>query len=224
MLCMNICSSPANQEATRIVIADTHRLFAEACGTLLQPEFKVMAIVTHGAELPEVVARVSPELIVADAEMPRIRPFGCWKNLQGKSSQHPKLVILTSRFGTGTAIGEFRKGACAVVSKQCGTQELLRAVRSVELGEYYVSAAITQTSVESLLKQASDCRGHLEITDRQREILRLLAHGMAVKEVAEFLGVCVSTVNFHKYRAMTLLNLRSNADLFRYVIQRDAAG
>ena len=126
---MNISSSPPNQEAMRIVIADTYRLFAEACKTLLQPEFKVIAIVTDGAEIPEVVARVSPELIVADAEMPRIRPFGCWKNLQGESSQFPKLVILTSRFGTETAIGEFRKGASAVVSKQCGTQELLRAVQ-----------------------------------------------------------------------------------------------
>ncbi len=221
---MNISSSTPNQEGTRIVIADTYRLFAEACSTLLQPEFKVMAIVTDGAELPEVVARVSPELIVADAEMPRIRPRGSCKKLQSESSHFPKLVILTSRFGTGTAIGEFRKGASAVVSKQCGAEELLRALRSVALGEYYVSAAVTQTSVESLLKQASDCRGHLEITDRQREILRLLAQGMAVKEVAEFLGVCVGTVNFHKYRAMALLNLRSNADLFRYVIQHDAAG
>ena len=75
-----------------------------------------------------------------------------------------------------------------------------------------MSAAVTQTSVESLLKQASDCQGHLEITDRQREILRLLAQGMAVKAVADVLGVCIGTVNFHKYRAMALLNLKSNAN------------
>ncbi len=221
---MNICRSRSDQEAMRIVIADTYRLFAEACKTLLEPEFEVIAIVTDGAAIPEVVARVSPQLIVADAEMPRIRPLRYCKKLQGESFQFPKLVILTSRFGTETAIGEFRKGASAVVSKQCGAQELLRAVQLVALGEHYLSAAVTQASVESLLKQASDCRGHLEITDRQREILRLLAQGMAVKEVAEFLGVCVGTVNFHKYRAMALLNFRSNAELFRYVIQHEASG
>jgi DNA-binding NarL/FixJ family response regulator len=208
----------------RIVIADTYRLFAEACKTLLQPEFEVIAIVTDGVEIPEVVARDSPELIVADAEMPRIKPLGCYKKLRGESSQFPKLLILTSRFGTETAIGEFRKGASAVVSKQCDAQELLRAVRAVVLGEHYVSAAITQASLESLLKQASDCRGHLEITDRQHEILRLLAQGMAPKEVAGFLGVCAATVNFHKYKAMSLLNIRSNAELFRYVQRHEAAG
>ena len=83
MLCMNICGSTPNQEATRIVIADTYRLFAEACSTFLQPEFKVMGIVTDGAELPEVIARVSPELIVADAEMPGIRPRGSCKKDSG---------------------------------------------------------------------------------------------------------------------------------------------
>ena len=107
---MNISSGPVNQEASRIVIADTYRLFAEACKALLQPESKGIAIVTDGAEVPEVVAGVSPELIVADAEMPRIRPSGCCKKSSGCSRpQIPKLVILTSRFGTETAIGESRR-------------------------------------------------------------------------------------------------------------------
>src|SRR5207248_4905770 len=100
MACMNICRRRSKKEAMGIVIADTYRLFAEACKTLLEPEFEVTAIVTDGAEIPEVVARVSPELIVVDGEMPRIPPLAWYKALQGESSKLPKIVILTSRFGT----------------------------------------------------------------------------------------------------------------------------
>ena len=221
---MNTCRKRTNEEAARVVIADTYKLFAEACKHLLEPEFRVIAIVTNGAETAEVVARVSPDVIVADAEMPRINALGSFKKLRLASSQLPRLVMLTSRFGSETAIGEFRRGASAVVSKRGGAQELLTAIRSVLAGEYYVSKAITQASVDSLLKEASERRGQREITDRQRQILRLLAQGMAVKEVADFLGVSAGTAYFHKYRAMSVLNIRSNAELFRYVMQHEAAG
>ncbi len=219
---MNVRRPLKKRQVVRILIADTFKLFGETCRTVFEPEFEVVGVVTDASEISGAAARLRPSVIVADAEMPRIDGLRSVEKSEGESSC-PKVVMLTERFGSGIAIEHFRRGASAVVSKQCEPNELLRAVRFANAGKYYVSPNITPTSVASLLREGASCKRQREITDRQQQIVRLLAHGMIAKEIAYSLGVSQGTVYFHKNRVMSALNIRSNSELFRYAMQQEVA-
>jgi DNA-binding NarL/FixJ family response regulator len=210
------------QPAKRILIADSFRLYAEACKALLDPEFDVVAVVSDGAEIPGVAAGVAPDVVVADAEMPRLDML---KSL-GKSSAEktaPKLVMLRVRFGRETAVEQLRRGASAIVSKQSGAADLLEGVRLALAGGHYVSANITRAAVQSLVREATSRKRQRQLTDRQQQIIRLMTQGVSAKEIAYRLGITQGNVYFHKYRVMSVLNLSSNAELFRYVVQHGGA-
>jgi DNA-binding NarL/FixJ family response regulator len=169
---MNTSSTQLEQSARRILVADPFKLFADACKTLVEPEFEVVAIVTDGAEIPEVVTRVAPGVILADAEMPRIDSLKSLGKSWGEEPA-PKIVMLTTRSGTETCVEQFRLGASAIVSKQSDAHELVTALRSVVAGEYYISPNITRAAVESVVREATSSKRR-RLTDRQQQIFRLL--------------------------------------------------
>ena len=219
---MNVRRPQKKRQVVRILIADTFKLFGETCRTLFEPEFEVVGVVTNASEISEAAAELRPSVIVVDAEMPHIDRLRSVEKPPDERSC-PKVVILTERFGSRVAVEQFRWGASAVVSKQCDASELLRAVRFAIAGKHYVSSTITPISVTRLLREGTSCKRQREITDRQQQIVRLLAQGMIAKEIAYSLGVSQGTVYFHKNRVMSALNIRSNSELFRYAMRQETA-
>jgi DNA-binding NarL/FixJ family response regulator len=207
------------KSAARILIADDHQLLSDACRSLLEPEFQVVATVTDGRRLMTAAAALNPDVIILDIYMPHLNGLDAGGQIHAKMPR-VKLVFLTMTMAGDVAAEAFRRGASAYVVKQSAGEELLLAVRKVHQGASYLSPLIAKETVEFLLNQREPFREEKRITKRQSEILQLLAEGMSMKEVANVIDIKPGTVAFHKYRMMEMLNVKTNAALIEYAVKR----
>jgi DNA-binding NarL/FixJ family response regulator len=206
------------QQAARILIADDHQLLADACKNLLEPEFVVVGTVADGNQVADAVAELKPDILLLDIYMPRLNGLDAGEQVRKK---HPeiKLIFLTMTLAADVAAEAFRRGASGYVLKQSAGTELLLAVRKVSQGESYLSPLVAKETVTSLLNKKHTHAEGKKITSRQSEILRLLAQGMSMKQVASEIDVKPGTVAFHKYRMMETLNITTNAELLGYALK-----
>jgi DNA-binding NarL/FixJ family response regulator len=203
----------------RIMIADDHTLVAEACKRLLEAEYEVVATVGDGRALVRVAATLKPQVIVIDIGMPLLNGLDAAQQI--KQLMHSvKLVFLTMNPDADLAAEAFRRGASAYLLKTCAASELVVAVREVLKGKSYLSPAIAKDTVDFLLRQDKELVAEGQrLTERQREVLQLIAEGKSMKEVASVLNLTPRTVAFHKYRIMEVLNAKSNSQLVQYAIR-----
>jgi DNA-binding NarL/FixJ family response regulator len=204
--------------AARILIADDHQLIADACKSLLEPEFSVVGIVTDGRLIVDAVAELKPDIIILDIYMPRLNGLDAGEQVKQKTPK-VKLVFLTMTLAADVAAEAFRRGGSGYVLKQSAGTELLLAVRRVNRGESYLSPLIAKEAVMFLLNKKEPFQEEKRITKRQSEILQLLAEGLSMKQVAGVIDVKPGTVAFHKYRMMETLNISTNAELLGYAIR-----
>jgi DNA-binding NarL/FixJ family response regulator len=202
----------------RLLIADDHTLLAEACKSLLEPEFDVVGIVDNGRALLQLASELKPEIVILDIAMPQLNGLDA-----GKQIKHllpaTKLVFLTMNMSPEIAAEAFRRGASAYVVKSSAASELVRAIRRALRSESYLSPDITKETVDFLLRSGTSQSLEKRLTPRQNEILHLLAEGMSMKEIAAVLNLKPGTVAFHKYKMMETLGLKSNAELLQYAIR-----
>ncbi|MGB8768210.1 MAG: response regulator transcription factor [Candidatus Korobacteraceae bacterium] len=207
------------KSVARLLIADDHRLLADACKSLLEPEFQVVGIVADGRTLLKVAATLNPDVIILDIGMPHLNGLDAGEQIKHKMPT-VKLVFLTMNMAADVAAEAFRRGASAYVLKHSAAEELITAIRKVVQGESYLSPLIARETVTFLLNQGKPTGDEKRITQRQTEILQLLAEGMSMKEVANVLDLKPGTVAFHKYRMMETLGVKTNAELLEYAIKR----
>jgi DNA-binding NarL/FixJ family response regulator len=203
----------------QIIIADDHVFVADACRTLLEPEYDVVATVGNGRALVRIAADLKPQVIIIDIGMPLLNGLdaGCQVKQILRSV---KLVFLTTNTDPALAAEAFRRGASGYLLKTCTASELILAVRQVLKGMSYLSPAIAKKTVDSLLRQNKEFIDEcLRLTDRQREVLQLLTEGKSMKQAAHTLNVSRETVAFHKYRIRKILNANSDADLVHYAVR-----
>ena len=205
--------------SARLLIADDHRLLAEACKSLLEPEYQVVGIVTDGRSLIKEAMALKPDVIILDISMPHLNGLDAGEQIKQKMPAI-KLVFLTVNLAPDIAAEAFRRGASAYVLKHSAAEELVTAIRKVVHGESYLSPLIARETVTFLLAQGKSQAEEKRITKRQSEILQLLAEGMSMKEVANVLDLKPGTVAFHKYRMMETLGVKTNAELLEYAIKR----
>jgi DNA-binding NarL/FixJ family response regulator len=200
----------------RLIIADDHKLLAEACRSILEPQYKVVSIVTDGRALLEAAAILRPDAVILDIAMPNLNGLDAGEIIKRKMPA-VRLIYLTMTLSADVAAEAFRRGASGYVLKQSATEELLIAIRRVMHGESYLSPLIARETVSFLLNQQST--NARQITSRQNEVLQLLAEGMSMKEVANILNIKPGTVAFQKYRMMETLGITTNAELLKYAIK-----
>jgi DNA-binding NarL/FixJ family response regulator len=203
----------------RILIADDHTLVAEACKKLLDSEYEVVATVSDGRALVRAAVALKPHLIIVDVAMPLLNGLDAGQQVK-EFLPSVKLVYLTMNHDADLAAEAFRRGASGYLLKTCAASELAIAVREVLRGKSYLSPMIAKDTVDFLLRQDKKMIDETErLTERQREVLQLLAEGKCMKEVAAVLNITTRTVAFHKYRIMELLNAKSSAELVQYAIR-----
>lgn len=203
----------------KILIADDHTLVAEACKKLLESEYEVVATVNNGRSLVRAAAELRPHLIIVDVAMPLLNGLDAGQQVK-EFLPSVKLVFLTMNHDTDLAAEAFRRGASAYLLKTCAASELTIAVREVLKGKSYLSPAIAKETVDFLLRQDKELIEEADrLTERQREVLQLLAEGKCMKEVAGVLNITTRTVAFHKYRIMEVLSAKSSAELIQYAIR-----
>jgi DNA-binding NarL/FixJ family response regulator len=201
-----------------VVIADDHKLVAEAFKRLLEPEFEVVDIVFDGRTLVQSVDKLKPDVVLADIGMPQLNGLDAGAQIK-KRNHKIKVIYLTILADPDVAAEAFRRGASGYLVKQCGADELTRAVRTVVRGQSYLCPMITRDTVGFLLRTPAERRGQMKISGRQAEVLQLLAEGKPMKEIAFILHITRATVAFHKYRIMQVLGVRTSAGLIEYALK-----
>jgi DNA-binding NarL/FixJ family response regulator len=203
----------------RIVIADDHTLVAELCKKLLETEFDVISTVSDGRALVRVSGELKPDVIVVDVAMPVLNGLDAGRQVR-EMLPAVKLIFLTMNPDIEVAAEAFRRGAHGYLLKTCAASELVLAVRDVLRGKSYMSPALSRDTVNFLRKQhKSMVNENDRLTQRQREVLQLLAEGKVMKEVSSILHMSTRTVAYHKYRMMEVLGAKTTAELVKYAVK-----
>jgi DNA-binding NarL/FixJ family response regulator len=204
---------------SRILIADDHNLVAELCKRLLETEFNVVGVVSNGRALVRAAGELQPDVIVVDIAMPVLNGLDAARQVK-ELLPAVKVVYLTMNPDVEVAAEAFRRGAHGYLLKTCAAAELVLGVREVLRGKSYMSPALSRDTVNFLRKQDKKMVNEDErLTQRQREVLQLLAEGKVMKEVSYILHMSTRTVAYHKYRMMDVLGAVSNAELVKYAIK-----
>jgi DNA-binding NarL/FixJ family response regulator len=192
---------------------------AELCKKVLETEFDVVGTVTNGRALVRAASELKPDVIIVDIAMPVLNGLDAAQQVKDEFPA-VKLIFLTMTNDVEVAAEAFRRGASGYLLKTCATSQLVTAVRDVLRGKTYLSPSFSRENFDFLRRQRAELVEEGErLTERQREVLQLLAEGKVMKEVGAILNMAPRTVAFHKYRIMEVLGAKCSAELVRYAVR-----
>jgi DNA-binding NarL/FixJ family response regulator len=201
----------------RIILADDHAMVAEGLARIVVDIGDVVDNVRDGAELVSAARRLKPDIVVADVTMPGMSGIDAMRQLKAEGSS-ARFIFLTIHTEARLAAEALRAGASGYLLKQAAGEELLAAIRTVLEGRTYLTPMVTKEVLENLA--SPEAVTEPKLTPRQREVLRRIAQGERLKEIAFALGISVCTVEDHKYQLMRTLGMESTADLVRFAIKQ----
>lgn len=203
----------------RILVGDDHPFILEGVRRLLEGHYDVVGSASDGKALVEAAARLAPNVVVLDVSMPILNGIDAARQIK-KTLPATLFVFLSMHSNAIYMRKAFEAGASAYVLKSGAAEELLNAIGAVIRGRSYVSPSFGRDVTESLQDRSAEAkRSVIELTNRQRQILQLIAEGKQNKEIAEILDVSVKTVEFHRSSLMTKLGAHTVAELTRFAIQ-----
>jgi DNA-binding NarL/FixJ family response regulator len=200
-----------------IVLAEDHTILREGLKALLssQPDLKIVGEAGDGLEAIRCARDHSPDMILLDLSMPTMTGLDAIKEIK-RVSTDTKIIVLTVHSTEEYILATLQAGADGYVLKDAHSEELLTAIRHVLDGRRYLSPSISGTIIDGLLqgKKASAIRSSWEtLTQREREILKLVAEGHKNKEIADLLCISLKTVEKHRANLMEKLDLHNVASL-----------
>ena len=201
----------------KILLADDHILLCNLLRDVLEPEFEVVGCACDGRELLKAAAALQPDLVIVDIGMPFLNGLDAGRRLK-EANPKVKLIYLTMANSVEYAREALRAGACAFVLKNAKMAELLQAIRQTLKGMSYVAPEIRLAMREIFVRDPNAVDRPQHLTDRQREVLQMLAEGRSMREIAVTLAISYRTVRFHKVRIQEELGLSRNAELVRYAL------
>jgi two-component system, NarL family, response regulator NreC len=203
----------------RIVLADDHETVREGLKMIVnaQDDMEVVGFAGDGREAVTMAQELLPDVLVMDISMPRLNGLKATEKLNEVCPQ-VKVLTLSRHADDGYLRELLAAGACAYVLKQSAPSELIHAIRAVAAGGKYIDPKLTAKVVDSYGDRMSRGEAKGILSDRESEVLRLIALGYSNKEIAARLSLSVKTIEVHKANAMRKLNLTSRIDLVRYAI------
>ena len=207
----------------KILLADDHVLLAQALQHLLERDFDVVGTVADGRALLKQAGALRPDVVVVDIGMPLLNGLDAAEQLK---ALHPdiKVIFLTQNREPRFAVEAFRRNASAYLLKDSAASELTTAIREALRGRSYVSPSIARDMVDEAANPQPAQAALRDLSAREREVLQLLAEGKSMKEVGAVLDISPRTVEFHKYRIMELLRVKTNAELVQQAIKLGLIG
>jgi DNA-binding NarL/FixJ family response regulator len=203
---------------TRILLADDHTMIRAAFQKLLEPQYEVVGSVGDGLALLKAAADLKPDLVLLDVGMPLLNGLDAARALR-KSTPGIKLIFLTMNPDPDVASEAFKIGAAGYLLKTSEEPELLQAVHDAVRGVPYVTPQIGRAMEQNFIRDPSAPGGPKPLSERQAQVLQMLAEGRSMKEIAFILQISHRTVRFHKYRIMEELGITTNSDLVRYAVK-----
>jgi two-component system response regulator NreC len=209
---------------TRVVVVDDHTLFRQGIVGLLgsQPDIEVVGQAGSGQEALELAIELVPDVILMDISMPGTSGLSATSEIKARCPG-VQVLILTIHDREDYLFQALRAGASGYVLKGADIQDLLSAVRSAQRGEVYLYPGVTKLLVTDYLRRArtgEDRDSYDGLTDREREVVHLIAEGRTTAEIAAGLFLSPHTVQSHRDHIMAKLNLHSKAALIKYAIAR----
>jgi len=202
----------------RVVLAEDDTLLVEALSRLLEPAFEVVGTAVDGDDAVEVALRTRPDLVLLDGRMPRSSGFEAARRLRAELPS-TRVVFLTGNSDPQLAAEAFQLGAAAYILKDSTPQEFEAALRAALRGEVTLSRRIAGGDPSQLPPPPRVEDAPERLSSRERDVLKRLAAGLSMKQVAAELGIATRTVAYHKYRMMEALSLRSSAELVGFAVK-----
>jgi len=203
----------------RILIVDDHAMFREGLKRILLDEFKDAAFGEAG-NASEAITQVWKrpwDIVLLDVSMHGRTGLDVLKEIRASASRVPVLV-LSAHPEEQYAVRVLKGGAWGYLTKESAPQELCRAVRKVLTGGRYITSALAERLAAEI--QASDRPGHEALSNREYQVMLLIAAGKVPKEIGAELSLSVKTVGTYRIRILDKLKLKNNAELMRYVLER----
>ena len=203
--------------AVRVLLADDHEIVRQGLRILLEREgFQVVGEASNGHEAVKLCEANHPEVAILDLSMPLLNGVDAAREIM-KSNPRTKVVLLTMHTEDHLILESLRAGVIGYVLKTRAASELVQALRAVCRGEMFLTQSISRTIVQAFLHNAP-APDNL-ISDRERQVLQLVAEGKTTKEIASLLGISVKTAESHRSNLMDKLNIHDTAGLVRYAIR-----
>jgi len=209
---------------TKVLVADDHGVVRKGLRFLLQldPDIEVVGEATDGRQAIQLTEELAPDVVVMDITMPQLNGIDAAAQIK-KHEPNVGIVMLSMHCDETFLLRALSAGANGYLLKDAAETDLLQAVKAVAGKKMFFSPAITQTLLQDYMRQMQ--RGGLEdsydlLTDREKEVLQLLAEGKSNKEAAGVLNVSLYTVETHRSRIMQKLNLHSTAEIVLYAVRK----
>lgn len=212
-----------NAGKIRVFICDDHALFRDGLKAILreEPDVDMIGDAKDGREAVEQTLSLKPDVVLMDVEMPDMNGFEATRRIT-QADRRIKVLILTMYQEEEVVARCLDAGASGYVLKDASASQLVHAIETVHRGGKYLSPGALQQVVTHYLEghERPATTRYDTLSAREREIFKLLADGLSVKEIAARLGVSVKTVDVHKYNLMRKLDIHDRAGLIKYAIQR----
>jgi len=209
--------------STRILLADDHKITRQGLRSLLekQQDMEVVAEAEDGRAAERLVEELLPDVVIMDISMPDLNGMEATRWIVGKFPD-VKVIALSMHSDASFVTEMLRSGAAGYLLKDCAFEELTRAIRTVMDDKTYLSPSISGVVVEDYLHRLSksDFSNSEVLTDREREVLQLMAEGSSTKQIAVKLHVSVKTVETHRRQIMSKLDIHTVAELTKYAVRK----
>jgi len=203
--------------AVRVLLADDHEIVRQGLRVLLEREgFQVVGEASNGHEALKLCEANHPEVAILDVSMPLLNGVDAAREII-KSNPRTRVVLLTMHTEDHLILESLRAGVTGYVLKTRAAAELVQALRAVCRGEMFLTQSISRTIVQAFLQNEPLAAN--PISDRERQVLQLVAEGKTTKEIASLLGISVKTAESHRSNLMDKLNIHDTAGLVRYAIR-----
>jgi two-component system response regulator NreC len=208
----------------RVLLVDDHTLFRQGVRTLLsaEPDLEIVGEASNGGEAIERAAELRPDVVVMDISMPGMSCFEATRQIR-KARPETRVLYLTMYDDEDYLIEAMEVGASGYVLKDSPAPQLSSAIRDVHRGGSFLSPRMLSQLVDDFRSRVrSNVRTprFATLTAREREVLKMLAEGSSVKEIAGDLNLSVKTVEAHKFNLMRKLDIHNKAQLVQYAIQK----
>lgn len=201
----------------RVLLADDHTLFREGLRLILERAgHEIAGEAADGHEACKLARTLNPDIAVLDLSMPLLNGIDVARELR-RLAPGTRSIMLTMYPDRGYVLRALKAGVKGYVLKTQVSEDLLRAIREVSLGEVYLSAGVAASVVEVYLDE-----GGVEpdpLTPRERQVLQLVAEGHSTKKAAKLLGISLKTTESHRYRMMRKLKIHDVVGLVRHAVQ-----
>ena len=206
----------------KVLVCDDHAVFREGVKTVVsrQPDIEVVGEAADGKEAVELVRRLHPDVVLMDISMPGLRGFDATRRIK-KAWPEVRVLILTVYDDEDLVTRCLDAGASGYILKDSPLLQLVYAIETVAKGRQYLSPVVLKGVLSEYMHRPHPPRTVYDtLSDREREVLILLAEGASLKDVAHRLNLSVKTVDAHKYNLMRKLDIHDRAELIRYAIRK----